>query len=711
MKLREKFTTFKGNVGYKCMKLRKKVSSFYATTAGKVVLGSVAVAVTTAVTVGAIVLVKSNNSEEPTVQEAAVSVTETETTTKEVEVTTETTEAITEESTEETTEEETTVLEVIDIEDLEIVDESEVEVETRPVVQVEPETEPRVETTTPPTVTAPPSPVNEYACLVYGIDVSRWQGNIDWAQVKAAGYKFVMIKIGGRSTGSDGSLYIDAYFEQNIEGALSNGLQVGVYFFSQALNVREAQEEASLLINRLNGYNITYPVAFDWETSDGYRTYNANISNGDFTRIVNTFLSMVENAGYNGMVYGNWNDLYRFDIEGVAQRYKVWYARWWNKYQQTSDNYVAGEETPDVPFPYQMWQYKSTGRVPGINGNVDMNVAFFSYEGSGVPTQALTLNVTNKQVTTNEGTEVDLKRGVTSVNTAGKNVSQNVTYTIKNSSGTLVSYNEAKNQPGTYTVTYTTRDFTGAHKTATAKWIVRRKPVIAATYTSLMYFQDTDAEGINANDIAREVQALIDANITSVKDNEGNEIMNSLVVTYPTPLYLVNGLGEVLASPSDLTDAVLNAGEYTIGYNITDAKNLSNNLSLALKVVSINQAELLYQVSEANGEEFEATLEQALKANTNLSDITGITITYSDELVEALANDSFEVDGEYNVTYTIDGLDATRYYKTVTVKITEDEEESTEETSTEETSTEETSTEETSEGETSEGETSEESGN
>ena len=128
-------------------------------------------------------------------------------------------------------------------------------------------------------------------------------------------------------------------------------------------------------------------------------------------------------------------------------------------------------------------------------------------------------------------------------------------------------------------------------------------------------------------------------------------------------------------------------------------------------MVSINQAELLYQVSEANGEEFEATLEQALKANTNLSDITGITITYSDELVEALANDSFEVDGEYNVTYTIDGLDATRYYKTVTVKITEDEEESTEETSTEETSTEETSTEETSEGETGEGETSEESGN
>ena len=119
---------------------------------------------------------------------------------------------------------------------------------------------------------------NGYLLVVYHpVDVSHHnndngEGVINWAEVANAGYKFAMVKVAGRSIKEDGGLYTDDYYDENIRGALANGLQVGVYFFSQAMSVDEAVEEANYICDLIAGYNITYPVVFDWETASGYRT-------------------------------------------------------------------------------------------------------------------------------------------------------------------------------------------------------------------------------------------------------------------------------------------------------------------------------------------------------------------------------------------------------------------------------------------------------
>lgn len=678
--------------------LIERLKMFIATTAGKIVVGSIASVLSITLVVVIVVLASGNKNknmkadnaptEETSMQEVTIEETTTEeTTTQEV-----TTEAQTT-TQETTTQEETTTIEVIKIEDLNISDDdlsSDDEVMrgqqqanmTEPVTekQTQPSNNNQNTSTAKPKPalkpTPPPSPVNEYSCLVYGIDVSKWQGNIDWAKVKAAGYNFVMIKCAGRSVNGNGQLYVDKYFEQNIQGALSNGIQVGVYFFSQALNEREAQEEASLVIDLLRKYKITYPVTFDWETSSGWRTSNTIISKDKFTNIVNTFCTMVKQAGYEPMVYGNYNDLYRFDIESIAKKYKVWYARWWDKYQKTSANYVAGEPTPTLNFAYQMWQYKSTGKVPGISGNVDMNVAFFSYSGSGVPSRALELSVKNKSLTTNVGASINLKNGVSAKSTAGTDISSSVTYVIKNKSSVTVSENVAFSTPGTYTITYNITDFTGAAKSATATLIVRGKPVITLAKNEIVYFKDTDSAEKTANDIAIELQNIIKNNVTSAADYEGKDIKANTTIVYPNVLYLEDSNGQKLSSTDNLTDAVLSSGEYVITYKVRDSKNLENTAKLSLKIIDINEAELEIFANDANSDNFANVLAEKLRQNLSLQTGT-VNIAYSNELNEALSNHRFASGDTYEVIYSINDLESNVYYKKLIIKIIATEEETT----------------------------------
>lgn len=239
------------------------------------------------------------------------------------------------------------------------------------------------ETTTqaPTTTEAATTPTKtEYATIVNGIDVSKWQGSIDWNQVKASGISFVIIKCGGRSIG-DGGLYEDSYFRQNIQGALNAGLKVGVYFFSQATSVTEAYEEASLCIDLIKDYNITYPVAFDWESSSGYRVASANLSTTALTEICETFADTVKSYGYTPMIYFNRNDWrYSVNTSVLTSKYKVWLATYLYKYQNTDATWQQGDGLLNYSdIPYCMWQYKSTGSVPGISGNVDMDIALFDY--------------------------------------------------------------------------------------------------------------------------------------------------------------------------------------------------------------------------------------------------------------------------------------------------------------------------------------------
>lgn len=222
---------------------------------------------------------------------------------------------------------------------------------------------------------------SEYASIEkQGLDVSHHQKLIDWTKVKAAGMEFAMIRVGYRGYGG-GAIYPDEYFETNIKNAQAAGLKVGIYFFSQALNEQEAREEASYTIQMIQKYNITYPVAFDWETAPGYRTYDVALSKAQMNSLADTFCSMVSGAGYIPMVYSNTRDFQgRFDYQTLADRYYIWYARYLPEYGGTTW-YASGNRLPnyDNNIQFNMWQYMSDGIVPGVDGYCDVNVTFLDF--------------------------------------------------------------------------------------------------------------------------------------------------------------------------------------------------------------------------------------------------------------------------------------------------------------------------------------------
>lgn len=288
--------------------------------------------------------------------------------------------------------------------------------------------------------------------LVYGIDVSRWQGDIDWSKVAADGITFAMIKCGG---GDDG-LYEDRKFKQNIQGALANGIQVGIYFYSGATDAKTAYDEASFCINLIKDYQITYPVAFDWELDGDYNSV---------TEACETFCNVIKSYGYQPMVYSNRNRWYNnFNGEKLSNKFKVWMAAYWSEYYYTSTRWTYGDDLASFKWHYDMWQYGVTDTVDGIDGYVDMNIAFFGYANYKVNgAQDATLTVTNTNITRylghdsgklNEG--VDFMSGVKGVNSIGYEM--DVDYDIIDSSGNSVDEEDALSQPGRYTVRYSFKD-------------------------------------------------------------------------------------------------------------------------------------------------------------------------------------------------------------------------------------------------------------
>ena len=195
---------------------------------------------------------------------------------------------------------------------------------------------------------------------IAGIDVSSYQDSIDWQQVKQAGVEFAMIRLGYRGYVS-GALDLDDCFLENMEGALDAGIPVGVYFFSQALTEEEAVEEAEYVLNWVRGYDITYPIVFDWEEVDAQaRTDEMNMLK--LTACAVAFCETIEEAGFTPAVY--FNQAYGYQQLNLPslKDYVFWLA--------------AYEETPTFHFDFQMWQYTSQGTVPGIQGPVDLNIYF-----------------------------------------------------------------------------------------------------------------------------------------------------------------------------------------------------------------------------------------------------------------------------------------------------------------------------------------------
>ena len=205
-----------------------------------------------------------------------------------------------------------------------------------------------------------------------GIDVSKWQGKIDWQKVKNSGIEFAFIRIGYR--GEDGSIYKDDNADYNIQQAQKAGVLVGVYFFSTAVSETEAKEEAQWTLQAIEGYKISYPVVYDCEGYKNSMSRMFSLSAEQRTNNAMAFLNTVSNAGYDAMFYGAHgeigNEVY-WDIAKIEKEYKVWVAHY-------SAVAYPEKDKPDYEGKCAAWQYTNKGRVDGISGNVDMVVCYFT---------------------------------------------------------------------------------------------------------------------------------------------------------------------------------------------------------------------------------------------------------------------------------------------------------------------------------------------
>ncbi|MBQ1279054.1 MAG: SH3 domain-containing protein [Clostridia bacterium] len=210
----------------------------------------------------------------------------------------------------------------------------------------------------------------------FGIDVSKWQGKIDWKAVKSDGIDFAIIRIGYR--GENGKIYRDSNADYNIQQATKNGLLVGVYFFSTAINTAEAREEPAFVVNAVRGYKISYPIVYDCEgfLESASRMYS--LDSAARTQNALAFLGDIKASGYDGMLYAAKSDLEGglWDISQISSSYKIWVAH----YPSVTYPQI---KTPAYSGKYDMWQYTNCGTVKGVEGNCDMIVSYFSASEKG----------------------------------------------------------------------------------------------------------------------------------------------------------------------------------------------------------------------------------------------------------------------------------------------------------------------------------------
>ncbi|MBO4678044.1 MAG: hypothetical protein J5626_00080, partial [Lachnospiraceae bacterium] len=200
----------------------------------------------------------------------------------------------------------------------------------------------------------------------FGIDVSKDQNYIDYTKVKKAGVNFVMVRLGARGY-QTGQLSVDDYFRDNVKRATDAGLDVGVYFMSQAVTEDEAREEARYVADNLIGYNITYPVALVMQPVKNDVARTDALSKADRTTVIRAFLKEIKDKGYIPVIYGTKRWLFKdIDLVKVVGDYEIWLSE-------------TGVDYPDYPYRYSMWQYNLKGTVDGVSGDVNFNISFVDY--------------------------------------------------------------------------------------------------------------------------------------------------------------------------------------------------------------------------------------------------------------------------------------------------------------------------------------------
>lgn len=247
--------------------------------------------------------------------------------------------------------------------------------------------------------------------ITVGMDVSEFQGTIDWKKVADSGIDFVMVRVGYRSLGS-GEIRKDACARYNLQEADANGIKLGAYFFSTAVTEEEAREEATWTADLLAGYPITYQVAYNCEgfQNTGSRQYGLGIE--ERSNLAQTFLNEIEAQGYTGMFYAAKNELTENTLwltDELELKYRIWVARYG----------LTGADRPDYDGSYVMWQYTNQGSVPGVDAYVDLDMAYFGYsdtasaqqEGAAEHVEAdpevgVTFEEVNEQVTSKDVTNL-----------------------------------------------------------------------------------------------------------------------------------------------------------------------------------------------------------------------------------------------------------------------------------------------------------------
>jgi GH25 family lysozyme M1 (1,4-beta-N-acetylmuramidase) len=197
-----------------------------------------------------------------------------------------------------------------------------------------------------------------------GIDVSFWQEEIDWEKVAASGVQFAMIRMAYRGWSKDAELQMDVMGEQNLQGAMAAGIKVGVYIYSQATNVQEAVEEAQFLLKLLDGRDLDMPVVFDWEVPVGVNARTEKVKAKTIHACALAFCAEIKAAGYQPMVYFNqWQGMAKYNLAELREAgIELWLAMY--------------SKAMTYDYKVQMWQYTSKGRVPGIDGRVDIDLYF-----------------------------------------------------------------------------------------------------------------------------------------------------------------------------------------------------------------------------------------------------------------------------------------------------------------------------------------------
>ncbi|MDR2296205.1 MAG: glycoside hydrolase family 25 protein [Clostridiales Family XIII bacterium] len=196
---------------------------------------------------------------------------------------------------------------------------------------------------------------------LFGIDVSRYQGDIDWARAAADGVEFAIIRMGFRGYDT-GKTVVDEFFDANMRGATEAGVRVGTYFFSQAVNEAEALAEAELVLASIAPYDVRFPVVFDIEEISGQNARTDALTPTEITNIAIAFCERIGEAGYTPMIYANpkWF-VSRMELDRLEP-----YAKWLAQYHKT----------PAYPYAFSIWQFTNAGSVDGIKGNVDLDLAF-----------------------------------------------------------------------------------------------------------------------------------------------------------------------------------------------------------------------------------------------------------------------------------------------------------------------------------------------